>query len=60
MDADGTGKMSRKTETAGVPKNRIPGKYARSSRKADLRDAHIYQHERERFMADLRPHQCNS
>lgn len=54
MDADGTGKMSRKTETAGVPKNRILGKYARSSRKADLRDAHIYQHERERFMEDLR------
>lgn len=57
MDADGTRNMSRKMETGGGPKNGTPGKYVRSSRRAEpsvRRDGHIYQHKRERFMADLK------
>jgi len=46
LNADSTEKTSRKPETAGVPENKIPGKYARSNVKAELRDRHIHQHER--------------
>lgn len=58
MDADGTGKMSRRMETAGVPfpkmeyqvsMQEVAGQLSQAMR----RDGHIYQCKRERSLADL-------